>query len=67
MVTVEIIKFHPFKFGEMQETAMSNCWYEVLSVVHLMATVSLSRANLLLLPKTSTDGYQPKVSEGNFC
>lgn len=60
---------HRFQFAwvnqedDAEETAMSNCWYEVLSVVHLMATVSLSRANLLLLPKTSTDGYQPKVSE----
>ncbi|XP_031743609.1 uncharacterized protein LOC101207897 isoform X1 [Cucumis sativus] len=45
------------------ETAMSNAWYEVLSVLHLMAMLSLSQANLLLLPRTSADGYQPKVSE----
>ncbi|XP_022994275.1 uncharacterized protein LOC111490057 isoform X1 [Cucurbita maxima] len=45
------------------ETAMSNAWYEVLSVLHLMAMLSLSQANLLLLPRTSPDGYQPKVSE----
>lgn len=43
---------------------MSNAWYEVLSILHLMATLSLSQANLLLLPRTSADGYQPKVSEG---
>ncbi|GKV05405.1 hypothetical protein SLEP1_g17422 [Rubroshorea leprosula] len=48
---------------EAEETAMSNAWYEVLSVLHLMAMLSLSRANLLLLPRTSTDGHQPKVSE----
>ncbi|XP_058097802.1 uncharacterized protein LOC131242875 isoform X3 [Magnolia sinica] len=48
---------------DAEETAMPNAWYEVLSVLHLMATLSLSQANLLLLPKTSTDGYQPKVSE----
>lgn len=45
---------------------MSNAWYEVLSVLHLMAMLSLSQANLLLLPRTSTDGYQPKVSEGKY-
>ncbi|XP_077220758.1 uncharacterized protein LOC143854602 isoform X2 [Tasmannia lanceolata] len=50
---------------DAEETAMSNAWYEVLSVLHLMAMLSLSQANLLLLPKTSTDGYQPKVSEEN--
>ncbi|WJX12675.1 hypothetical protein P8452_03145 [Trifolium repens] len=50
---------------EAEETAMSNAWYEVLSVLHLMATLLLSQANLLLLPRISTDGYQPKVSEEN--
>ncbi|KAJ7975483.1 BRO1 domain containing protein [Quillaja saponaria] len=48
---------------DAEETAMCNAWYEVLSVLHLMAMLSLSRASLLLLPRTSTDGYQPKVSE----
>lgn len=50
----------------LQETALSNAWYEVLSVLHLMAMLSLSQANLLLLPRTSADGYQAKVSEGRF-
>jgi len=48
----------------LQETTMSNAWYEVLSVLHLMAMLLLSQANLLLLPRTSTDSHQPKVSEG---
>ncbi|XP_010247818.1 PREDICTED: uncharacterized protein LOC104590772 [Nelumbo nucifera] len=48
---------------DAEETTMSNAWYEVLSVLHLMAMISLSQVNLLLLPKTSADGYQPKVSE----
>lgn len=43
---------------------MSNAWYEILSVLHLMAMLSLSQANLLLLPRISADGYQPKVSDG---
>lgn len=50
----------------LQETAISNAWYEVLSVLHLMAMLSLSQANLLLLPRTSADGYHSKVSEGRF-
>ncbi|KAL6320508.1 hypothetical protein AAG906_007587 [Vitis piasezkii] len=48
---------------DAEETTMSNAWYEVLSVLHLMAMLLLSQANLLLLPRTSSDGYQPKVSE----
>ncbi|KAK1556243.1 hypothetical protein Q3G72_001311 [Acer saccharum] len=49
---------------DTEETSMSNSWYELLSVLHLMTMISLSQANLLLLPKTSTgDDYQSKVSE----
>lgn len=48
---------------ETEETTMSNSWYEVLSVLHLMGTISLSQANLLLLPKTSTDLYPHKTFE----
>ncbi|OMO80493.1 hypothetical protein COLO4_24077 [Corchorus olitorius] len=47
----------------MQKTTMSDSWYEVLSVLHLMAVLSLSKANLLLLPRTSADGYQSKALE----
>lgn len=43
---------------DTEETAISNAWYEVLSVLHLMAMVSFSQANLSLLPKTSSDGCQ---------
>ncbi|KAK9292844.1 hypothetical protein L1049_020824 [Liquidambar formosana] len=46
-----------------EETAMSNSWYEVLSVLHLMAMLSLSQANILLLSKKTADSYQSKVSE----
>ncbi|KAF6150732.1 hypothetical protein GIB67_020815 [Kingdonia uniflora] len=48
---------------DVEETTLSNAWYEVLSILHSMAMLSLSQANLLLLPKTSFDGYQPKISE----
>lgn len=48
-----------------QETAISNAWYEVLSVLHMMAMLSLSQANFLLIPKAYSDGYQPKVTEEN--
>ncbi|KAK4402530.1 Elongation factor 1-alpha [Sesamum angolense] len=48
---------------EAEETTMYSAWYEVLSVLHLMATLSLSQANLLLLPRASTDGYQPKLPD----
>lgn len=50
---------------EEEETAMSNVWYEILSVLHLMAMLQMSQANLLLLPRGSSDGYHPKISEEN--
>ncbi|XP_073035128.1 uncharacterized protein [Primulina eburnea] len=50
---------------EAEETEMFSAWYEILSVLHLMAMLSLTQANLLLLPRTSIDGYQPKLSEEN--
>lgn len=53
-----------FFFFFWKETTMANSWYEILSVLQMMTMLSLSQANLLLLPKTSTDGYQSKVSVG---
>ena len=44
--------------------AISDAWYEVLSVLHLMAMVCLPQANTLLLPRSYGDGYAPRVSEG---
>jgi hypothetical protein len=43
---------------------MADAWYEVLSVLHLMAMVCLLQANTLLLPRSYGDGYAPRVSEG---
>jgi hypothetical protein len=43
---------------------MADAWYEVLSVLHLMAMVCLLQANSLLLPRAYGDGYGPRVSEG---
>lgn len=50
----------------MQETGLANAWYEVISVLHLMAMLCFSEANSLLLPKTSSDGYQPRILEGGL-
>lgn len=48
---------------DVEKTTMSNSWYEVLSVLHLMAVLSLSQANLLLLPNAAADAYHTKVLE----
>ncbi|KAL0913292.1 hypothetical protein M5K25_016740 [Dendrobium thyrsiflorum] len=49
-----------------EQTTIGNVWYEVLSVLHLMATLCLAEANYLLLPRKSKDGYQQRVSEGSI-
>jgi hypothetical protein len=43
---------------------ISDAWYEVLSMLHLMAMVCLPQANTLLLPRSYGDGYAPRASEG---
>uniref|UniRef100_A0A0D6R8E4 BRO1 domain-containing protein n=1 Tax=Araucaria cunninghamii TaxID=56994 RepID=A0A0D6R8E4_ARACU len=48
-----------------KETSLSNTWYEVLSILHMMAMTCLLQANSLLIPKAPADGYPPKVSEEN--
>ncbi|XP_062226225.1 uncharacterized protein LOC133924622 isoform X1 [Phragmites australis] len=46
-----------------EEMAMADAWYEVLSVLHLMAMICLLQANTLLLPRSYGDGYASRVSE----
>ncbi|CAL5020693.1 unnamed protein product [Urochloa decumbens] len=46
-----------------EETSMADPWYEVLSVLHLMAMVCFLQANTLLLPRSYADGHGPRVSE----
>ncbi|XP_042375414.1 uncharacterized protein LOC121969394 isoform X1 [Zingiber officinale] len=46
----------------LYETKIANAWYEVLSILHLMAMLCFSEANSLLLPKTSSD-TNLKISE----
>ncbi|KAL6912303.1 hypothetical protein ACP4OV_001108 [Aristida adscensionis] len=50
---------------DAEETALPSAWYEILSVLHMMAMLRLSQANTLLLPKSSLEGYHAKVSEEN--
>ncbi|KAF8692943.1 hypothetical protein HU200_039305 [Digitaria exilis] len=46
-----------------EETSMADPWYEVLSVLHLMAMVCFLQANTLLHPRSYADGQGPRVSE----
>uniref|UniRef100_M8CD20 Uncharacterized protein n=1 Tax=Aegilops tauschii TaxID=37682 RepID=M8CD20_AEGTA len=50
---------------DSEETSMADAWYEVLSVLHLMAMVCFLQANSLLLPRSYGDGQGPRVSEVN--
>ncbi|CAN6232599.1 unnamed protein product [Urochloa humidicola] len=46
-----------------EETSMADPWYEVLSVLHLMAMVCFLQGNTLLLPRSYADGHGPRISE----
>lgn len=45
-----------------QEICVANSWFEVLSVVHMMAMLTLSEANSLLIPKDDLDSGERIVS-----
>lgn len=45
------------------ETSMPDCYYEVLSVLHVMAVLGLMQANLLLLPNTYGDSQTRTTEE----
>lgn len=48
---------------DAEETTISDVSYEILSILHLMATLCLSEANLLLLPKPPVDVSQSRTPE----
>ncbi|XXG41717.1 hypothetical protein AAC387_Pa01g2125 [Persea americana] len=48
---------------QKQETCIASSWYELLSVVHMMAMLSLSEANNILISKDVTDTGERMVSE----
>lgn len=48
-----------------QETSMLNAYYELLSLLHLMAVVGLIQANVLLSRDPPGEGYQAKTREDN--
>ncbi|VAH56957.1 unnamed protein product [Triticum turgidum subsp. durum] len=49
--------------GFIQECCLASAWYEVLSVVHMMAMLALFEANLKLIPRDGQNGAEKKVSE----
>ncbi|KAL5717435.1 hypothetical protein ACHQM5_010435 [Ranunculus cassubicifolius] len=46
-----------------QETCIASSWFELLCIVYMMAILSLSEANSLLLPKNQVDISERIVSE----
>ncbi|KAL4192085.1 hypothetical protein AMTRI_Chr06g170490 [Amborella trichopoda] len=61
---VGMVNFKWIRQDNQQETSIESTWYELLSVLHLMAMVSLSQANQILIPEDPIDASERKVSEG---
>ncbi|XP_068667069.1 uncharacterized protein [Aristolochia californica] len=60
----EKVKFKWKHLGDdPQETCISSSYFELLSLVHMMAMLVLSEANAMLIPKDSEVGEGRKVSE----
>lgn len=51
---------------DQKETCIASSWYELLSVLHMMAMLSLSEANTVLLPKDDMCTDERNVQEGLF-
>ncbi|CAN1839018.1 hypothetical protein LINPERHAP1_LOCUS35632 [Linum perenne] len=47
----DLVEFKWKSLENGRQTGLANCWFEVLSVVHLMAMLTLSEANSLMIPK----------------
>lgn len=45
--------------------SVANSWFEILSVVHLMAMLTLSEADLLMIPKDTSGSGIRVVSSGS--
>ncbi|XP_058103003.1 uncharacterized protein LOC131246668 [Magnolia sinica] len=60
----EMVEFKWKSLGDdKREICIASSWYELLSTVHMMAMLSLSEANTMLIPKDSKDVCERKVSE----
>ncbi|KAL5204850.1 hypothetical protein ABZP36_009721 [Zizania latifolia] len=57
------VEFRWKTLDDEQECCVSSAWYEVLSVVHMMAMLALFETNLMLIPKNGQVGGERKVSE----
>jgi len=47
-----------------QDSSVANTWFEVLSAVHLMAMLTLSEADSMMIPKDSSGSGFRVVSSG---
>lgn len=57
------VQFRWRTLDDDQECCLPSAWYEVLSVVHMMAMLALFEANLKLIPRNGQYGIEKKVSE----
>ncbi|CAM0876436.1 unnamed protein product [Alopecurus aequalis] len=57
------VEFRWKTLDDDQECCLASAWYEVLSVVHMMAMLALFEANLKLIPRNGQYGIERKVSE----
>lgn len=49
-----------------QEVCVANCWFEVLSVIHMMASLTMKEANSMLIPEDYSTSCEKAVSAGQF-
>ncbi|XP_072981552.1 uncharacterized protein [Typha angustifolia] len=58
-----LVEFKWKSLDDDKQSCFASVWYEVLSVVHMMAMLLLLEANLMLVPKDCQETCDRKVSE----
>ncbi|XP_056168594.1 uncharacterized protein LOC115680158 [Syzygium oleosum] len=59
----ESVEFKWKNLGDgRQEASVANSWFELLSIIHMMAMVTLSQANLLMIPRDHSGSEVRTVS-----
>ncbi|XP_059669936.1 uncharacterized protein LOC132315613 [Cornus florida] len=57
-----LVEFKWKTLDGQQEICVANSWFELLSVIHLMAMLTLTEANSMLIPKDHPDSCERVVS-----
>ncbi|XP_047318470.1 uncharacterized protein LOC124921815 [Impatiens glandulifera] len=63
---LDVVEFKWRDLDGRHEVCIANPWFEILSVIHLMAMLTLAQANFILIPKDRSGSFDSVVSADNM-